>query len=142
MPARWNGRASRPVYAAGSISLAALERLIYLRFDPAAGMFPEQHLFRIEVPAQVRIESAEIADLPKSWTRMAAPLDPLAPPTPLQKLGDAWWEARRCAAWVVPSALVPEEPNVLLNPIHPDFGALRIDYARPFRYDPRMGAKR
>ncbi|KAB2950939.1 MAG: RES domain-containing protein [Thermoanaerobaculia bacterium] len=105
-------------------------------------MFPEQHLFRIEVPERVAIEGVEPAALPRGWVRMAAPLDRLAPPTPLQKLGDAWWETRRAVAWVVPSALVPEEPNVLLNPGHPDFDALRVEYARPFRYDPRLGAKR
>jgi RES domain-containing protein len=105
-------------------------------------MFPEQHLFRIEIPAKVAIERADVAGLPRNWTRLAAPLDPLAPPTPLQALGDAWWEARRSVAWVVPSALVPEEPNVLLNPLHPDYPALAIEYARTFRFDPRMGAKR
>jgi RES domain-containing protein len=105
-------------------------------------MFPEQHLFRIEIPDGVPVEAAEVAALPRSWTRMAAPLDALAPATALQKLGDAWWEARTSVAWVVPSALVPEEPNVLLHPLHPDYPALSIEYARPFRYDPRLAAKR
>ena len=105
-------------------------------------MFPVQHLYRVEIPERVAIEAVEPERLPSGWTGLAAPLDATAPATPLQKLGDAWWVARRSVAWVVPSALVPEEPNVLLHPEHPDFATLRIERTRAFRYDPRLARKR
>jgi hypothetical protein len=37
---------------------------------------------------------------------------------------------------------VPEEPNVLLHPEHPDFATLRIERTRAFGYDPRLARKR
>ena len=105
-------------------------------------MFPVQHLYRVEIPERVAVETVDSERLPAGWTGLAAPLDETAPVTPLQKLGDAWWAARRTVAWLVPSALVPEEPNVLLHPEHPDFGKLRIERTRAFRYDPRLTRKR
>jgi RES domain-containing protein len=105
-------------------------------------MFPVQHLFRIVVPDGVAVEVLDPATLPAGWTTLATPANPLAPPTALQQLGDAWFAARRSAVWLVPSALVPEEPNVLLHPGHPDYAAIRIAYARPFRYDARLAKGR
>jgi RES domain-containing protein len=139
---RWHSRGWQPVYAASSIALAALERLVYLRLDPVAGMVPQDHLFRIRVPAKVAITETAVADLPKDWIDLAAPPNPLSPATPLQALGDAWSAAAVAAVLTVPSALVPEEPNALLNPAHPDFAKLAIDHVRPFRYDPRLSRSR
>ncbi len=135
---RWNGPNAHPVYAAGSISLAALERLVYLRLDPTTGRLPQQHLFRIELPARQPAARLAAAELPADWQRMAAPLDPGAPLTALQRLGDAWWRAGDSVAWLVPSAIVPEEVNVLLHPGHPAWPRLTVTYARPFTYDPRL----
>lgn len=101
-----------------------------------------QHLFRIEIPARVAVEVLDPQTLPARWTAMSAPLDAAAPLTPLQVLGDAWCRERRSVAWLVPSALVPEEPNVLLNPDHPDWRKLAIEPVRPFRYDARITAHR
>jgi hypothetical protein len=38
----------------------------------------------------------------------------------------------------VPSALVPEEENAVLNPRHREFAGVAMAVERPFRYDPRM----
>jgi len=38
----------------------------------------------------------------------------------------------------VPSAVVEAEWNVLLNPVHPDFGKVEIGEPQPFHYDERM----
>jgi RES domain-containing protein len=39
---------------------------------------------------------------------------------------------------VVPSVIVPQERNVLLNPAHPDFRRIRLGAPEPFSFDPRM----
>jgi len=39
----------------------------------------------------------------------------------------------------LPSAVVPSEFNYLLNPAHPDFGAIRIGEPQVFKADPRLG---
>jgi RES domain-containing protein len=45
----------------------------------------------------------------------------------------------RSAVLKLPSAVVPEEFNYLLNPAHPDFGKIRIAKPRAFKADPRLG---
>ena len=49
-------------------------------------------------------------------------------------------EARRLESAVlsVPSAVVPEERNYLLNPAHPQFRDIAFGTARPFSFDPRL----
>ena len=54
------------------------------------------------------------------------------------RYGSAWLRRGSTAVLVVPSAIVPPECNVLLNPLHPDFDKIRIGRAHPFAFDPRM----
>ncbi len=70
-------------------------------------------------------------DLPADWQAWPSPAS-------TQTLGADWFDARRSVALVVPSAVVPHERNVLLNPTHPRFGELEIGDAQPFPVDPRL----
>lgn len=45
---------------------------------------------------------------------------------------------RRSAVLVVPSVIVEEENNYLINPGHPDSGSIRIDEPEPFEFDRRL----
>jgi len=55
-----------------------------------------------------------------------------------QRLGDEWLAAGRALALAVPSAIVPEEKNYVLNPAHPAFAKLRTGSPTPFVLDPRL----
>ncbi|MGH9380133.1 MAG: RES family NAD+ phosphorylase [Thermoanaerobaculia bacterium] len=134
---RWNTAVTHPVYAAGSVALAALERLLYAQFSLGDDAFQPHHLFRIVVPDRLSVEYVSRDQLPEDWHAMAAPPDPLSPPTPLQRIGDAWFTGRSTVALIVPSAHAWEETNVLLNPEHPEFRELEIGYVRPYRFDRR-----
>lgn len=139
-PGRWNGLGCHPVYTASSVALAVLERLAYAEVDLERRELRPQHLFRIELPPSFPVDELTIEALPEGWEAMAVPADPLASRTrsELQELGDAWYQARKTVALIVPSAHVPEERNTLLNPTHPSFGELRIQYERVFSYDRRL----
>jgi RES domain-containing protein len=141
-PGRWHGRNSHPVYAAESVSLAALERLVYAELDIERGEFLPHHLFRIEIPADVELETLEANALPPGWEAMRAPRDPAAALTQLQKLGDLWYHQQRTVGLMVPSAHVPEEFDLLLNARHGAFRRLAIARERVFLYDPRLAARR
>lgn len=124
---RWNSKGVPLVYAAGSQSLAALELLVHLAsaellgsFQVAAVAFDEQLVERLD-PSR----------LPTNWRQDPAPLT-------LRDFGDEWARKSRSAALRVPSALVPDEFNYLLNPAHPDFSAIVVGRAVPFRFDPRL----
>ena len=123
---RWNSPGRPAIYLAGSRALAALETLVHMSPRVAA----RQKFVRFEV------------SLPKS---LVAPLDGkprhhLEPfvGTETQKTGDRWLEAGDGAALAVPSAVIPEEPNYLLNPVHPQFNEVEINEGEAFAFDPRL----
>ncbi len=55
-----------------------------------------------------------------------------------QAVGDAWLTERASLALKVPSAVVPEESNLLLAPGHADWPLVRFGKARPFLFDARL----
>lgn len=140
--ARWSTAATHPVYTASSVALAALERLLYAQFQVQDGAFQTHHLFRIEIPEGVPVETLAAPDLPDLWYEMVAPPDPLNPPTPLQLLGDAWYRRAEAAVLIVPSAHAWEETNALLSPDHSAFAELGFTYIREYRFDQRYGRRR
>ncbi|MEJ2013195.1 MAG: RES family NAD+ phosphorylase [Anaerolineales bacterium] len=127
---RWNSPGVPVVYAAQHQSLAVLEVLVGLE---DAGLLPRFVLFRVEFDEKL-VETLADAALPRDWR--ANP-----PPRSTQRLGDAWAVEGRSAVLSVPSAVVPAERVYLLNPRHPDFGALAIEGPYPYAFDPRLGGK-
>ena len=69
--------------------------------------------------------------LPDNWAS-----DPVPPN--VQEMGSRWAAARESAVLVVPSAVVAQEHNFLLNPQHPDFAQIRIGRSTTFDLDPRL----
>jgi RES domain-containing protein len=57
-------------------------------------------------------------------------------------LGDEWVLAAGSVVLCVPSVLVPNEDNFLLNPRHPDYPKLQFGKPVPFEFDPRLAGKR
>lgn len=126
-PGRWNAAGVPVVYASSVLSLAALELLVHL--DVRHARVP-LYAFSVDVPARL-VETLAAADLPRGWD------DPVSP-APAQAFGTAWARSGRSLALRVPSAVVPEEWNAVLNPAHPAFPRLEIDGPRPFAFDSRL----
>lgn len=124
---RWNSRGIRVVYASATRSLAALETLVHID-----GTIPfDWVMLRCEFPDEL-IELVRMAKLPSDWRSHPAPPE-------LRELGDRWAREGRSAVLAVPSVLVPEETNFLLNPLHPDFAKIKKHRKRePFAFDPRL----
>lgn len=124
---RWNSIGTPMVYCSSSIALATLESLSHVRF----GNYPfNRFLIRVDVPTAVWAKR-EVLPLPGGWD--AVPYG-LASRTS----GDAWIGSKRSPLSVVPSAIVPEELNVLINPLHPDIGAVVATTVRKWLYDHRF----
>ncbi|MFW5926009.1 MAG: RES family NAD+ phosphorylase [Myxococcota bacterium] len=68
--------------------------------------------------------------MPKRWRDTP-------PPAELGRIGHRWVYEQRSAVLEVPSAIVPDEPNFLIHPGHPDAACIRPDPPRPFQLDPR-----
>jgi RES domain-containing protein len=126
---RWNSAGTRVVYVSRNLSLAALEILVHLPPSPAARF----SVFRLEVDEGL-VETLPQEKVPSAWQENP-------PPPSSQAIGDRWVTESRSAALAVPSAIVPEETNLLLNPQHPDFSKIRIAPARPFAFDARLLGK-
>lgn len=123
---RWNSRGVRVVYASASRSLAALELLVHLN-PPISFTLA---VFPIEF-AREWLEEVPLSSLPSEWQSQP-------PPSSTQHIGDMWALGMRSVVLSVPSVLVPEERNFLVNPAHPDFPRLRMGPPRPFTLDPRL----
>jgi RES domain-containing protein len=128
---RWNRKGSAVVYTSESRALAALEYLVHL---PMALTPPGLSILRIEVPDDVQVKTIDAASLPKNWR--AYP-----PPQSLAVLGTRWVTSNETLLLRVPSVVVDDEFNVLINPAHPDFRRIRPQRPQSFVLDQRL-AKR
>ncbi len=116
---RWNPKGVPVVHTAASLALAALELLVHTDDD----LLPTELVyFAVDIPDAISMEHVAIGDLPPDW-RAYPPTDAL------QDVG---------AVLAVASAVIPEERNFLLNPLHPDFSRITWDAPQPFRSDPRL----
>jgi RES domain-containing protein len=126
--ARWHSQGHAIVYLATSPAGALVEVLVHLELDP-------QHL-----PARYRMLKAEasdetqprriaVASLPDNWR------DDLML---TRSTGDEWLIAGQSALLEVPSAVLPETFNLLLNPRHPDAQRVTVLWHQPFPYDRRF----
>ena len=120
---RWNSRGQRATYMADSIALAALELLIHLQSEPVLAVY---RLFRLDLAAD-QIMHLATTDLPDDWQHQPAP-----PAT--ARIGDEWLDRGLSLALQVPSVIVPEERNFLLNPAHPDYPTVvQRAWSRPLK---------
>jgi RES domain-containing protein len=124
---RWNSPGVSVVYFAESISLAVLEVLVRVQ---ATRVIDAYSLVRIDFESSL-VQSMVASAVPLTWADFPAPGE-------LQALGDAWVESSKSALLRVPSATVPLEHILLLDPEHPDCAQLSVSQPIPFRLDPRL----
>jgi RES domain-containing protein len=87
----------------------------------------------IEVPDTLEVEQIAIEDLPPGWRNYPAP-------AALQQRGDDWLDAGTTPLLRVPSAVIPEEFNLIINPAHPEARTITVVSTREFRFDERLEA--
>ena len=115
-PGRWHTRGRRVVYCTQSPAAALLERLVHLELAP--GELPVRYrLLKIEIPDAASIERLEVGMLPDRWIEREEST---------QTIGNAWLAGGLSALLLVPSAIVPETTNVLINPAHASAAAIEI----------------
>ena len=124
---RWNSPGRLAVYTSSSVALALLELLVHL---DVAHALPALSVFRVDFADEL-LEIVTASDLPSGW-RAARGV------TATRRVGDAWLGAARTPVLAVPSAIVPQELNYVLNPAHPGFARLAVGSAAPFRLDRRL----
>lgn len=125
---RWNSPGIPAVYAGMSPEIAAMEKLVHTgKFLPK-----DLVLIQIDIPDENDLyQQYSVKNLPKGWDAM--PSSTLA-----IKLGDLFLTEAIHLGLVVPSVVVPEAFNIVLNPNHPAFAAVTFTILRPFEFDSRL----
>lgn len=125
---RWNPVGLAALYAGCTIEIAALEMFVHI----AGKHHPPLKLVAIDIPDDPGlIHTVAHAALPKGWSDL-----PVSAAS--QKFGGEWLQATQQLVLRVPSAIVPESYNALLNPLHPAYGEVRLSIQRDFTFDGRM----
>lgn len=117
------------MYASCSRALACLETLVHLG---ASDLPLNRYLVELRVPAAAWAARAVLD------RRAHIGWDAEPPGIVSLEWGTRWARARESLLAVVPSVIVPEESNVLINPRHPDAGAVRAAKVRRWLYDSRL----
>ncbi len=127
---RWNSPGNPLVYASGSRALACLETLVHLG---SGGLPLNRYLVRIDIPDDVwnKRQELDLCTAPVGWDALPQGMTSL-------NIGDAWLAGKATAILLVPSIVVPEEPNILINPAHPDARFITATKLRKWLYDARM----
>jgi RES domain-containing protein len=126
--ARWHTKGYPVVYCTMNPATALLETIVHMEIDSEDR--PEHfHVLRIEGPDSLSIERIEADSLSPNWVEdMNA----------TQAIGDRWLSERRSLLLQVPSVLVPETWNVLVNPQHSEINLLKITATYDHAFDARL----
>lgn len=125
---RWNEVGTPVIYASPTIALAVLETMVHL-----GGRTPlplNRYLVKIEVP-EAAWHAAISLSIAIGWDAIPAGRVSIA-------TGTSWCNGEASLLAFVPSVVVPEELNVLINPAHPDAHTVKASKVRKWLYDARV----
>ena len=125
---RWHTRGKRVVYCAQNPAAALLEILVHFEIE-IRDLPARYRLLKIEVPDDVRIERVTFGELPGDWSERT---------DVTRAIGDTWLARGSTALLSVPSAIVPETFNVLLNPAQQDADRIVIAQTTEHALDLRL----
>lgn len=125
---RWSSAGRKVVYTASSFALAFAENMYYRR---GAGFNDDYRTVLIHVPDDLRIMTFVESDLPVAWRDSKNY-------SQSQFFGNKWYDEMLYPVLKIPSAIVPQEYNFLLNTSHSDFTKISILKVANFLPDPRI----
>jgi len=125
---RWNHKGTAVVYTSETRALATVEFLVHMSLSNAPrGLM----IATIEVPDKIVPEEVPRTSLPRGWRDYP-------PPRSVADLGTQWAKAKKSLLLRVPSAVVEQEYNVLINPLHSDMGKVVLLRVEAFELDKRL----
>lgn len=128
---RWNSNGFYVIYSAENCSLACLENLVHRN---GFGLNGDFSLITISIPDSIKKNEIDIKNLPIGWNGNDEKSQLLC-----QKVGDDWLRNQQTAVLIVPSAIIANEKNILINPNHRDFDKIKLKSVQSFSFDRRLG---
>lgn len=124
-PGRWHSQGQRIIYSSDSLSLATLELFVNLQNKRQLTHYVKS---RILIPETlvVELETEHV----EAFVRSPEGFD-------ARGYGDRWLREAKSCVLRVPSRVVKEEFNYLINPVHPAFGEIEAS-TEPYQADPRL----
>ena len=124
---RFNSPGNAIVYTSGSLSLALLEMLVQANAV-------KRLMRQVCIPAEIddnHLKAYKREELPTAW-------DTIPYSNVSQRIGDQWLKDQKSLVLCIPSVVVPQEHNYLINPHHPDFRSILIKEPFPVPFDYRL----
>lgn len=125
---RWNNPGTPIVYSANSLSLALLESLVHFDVEDIPDNYMQVKIF---IPDSASINTIPLNKLDTDWNMNANRHQ-------LRDIGTQWAKDNKSLVLVVPSAIVPDENNYLINPLHPEMTNVIVEETKVFTFDPRL----
>ena len=122
---RWNSKNIRMVYTGEYISLSILESLVHLR---EIDIPEKQYFLTIQIP-DVEFQDIILSKLKDKWQQHI---------NYTQWIGDQFIKNNEALVLKVPSAIVPQEHNFLINPLHATFKKVKIVNTELLELDKRL----
>ncbi|RED92858.1 RES family NAD+ phosphorylase [Marinoscillum furvescens] len=129
---RWNSPNTYLVYTSESRALATLEVSVHL--DLSEDLPSDRYYVEIEIPDDLQILEIALNDLPDNW-------DSRPPILETQFIGDDFVSGMEAAVLKVPSCIVKQEFNYLINPNHQDATRIKVISKTAMNFDPRFKTK-
>jgi len=124
---RWNHKNTPCLYTSGSRALAVLEYTVNVNaIDTPLAL----SLASFEIPDSA-ISSFAIADLPGNWRQSPAP-------SSTKDFGTDLLREAKALIIQIPSVIIPEEWNYLVNPLHPAINKIKVISITGYPYDTRI----
>lgn len=124
---RWNSKGVRVLYTAGSASLAMLEVVAHINNTVIEAAYC---MIVLEVPANSLIEFKS-TELSRNWDNFPAERE-------TKLVGDKFVKEQKALILKVPSVLIPEDNNYLINPAHKKFSDVKVISKRNISFDKRL----
>lgn len=109
---RWNKNNEYVIYTGGSRSLSTLELVVHRASVTTSKIYKLMVIYLKDAPGM--IAEIKITDLPTDWRNISAY-------STLQNIGSTWYKSKASLILKVPSAVIPQEHNYLINTEHPDY---------------------
>lgn len=128
---RWNSLNTKIVYTSESRALSTLEVSVHL--DLSEDLPNDRYFVEIAIPDEITILEVQLQDLPVSW-------DSKPPSSYTQTIGDDFVFYNEAAILKVPSCIIPQEYNYLINPNHKAALSIKVLSKTKMKFDTRLKA--
>lgn len=126
---RWNSIYTKIVYTTESRALSTLEVSVHL--DISEDLPNDRYYVEIEVPDEIILQEVNLEDLLEGW-------DSKPPILITQTIGDDFINYNEAAILKVPSSIVPQEFNYMINPNHRDASKIKVLSTAKMMFDTRL----